>query len=119
MFAVKLKVGDEVGFGRFGRFNFHSAGFGRVVKINGYGHITLDSGKVFDKHGDERGTTYGLRLTDAASLRESQARDVAAKSQVARVKELEAKIKDMFGYSGNVHVTPESKAELMALVEAL
>lgn len=117
MFAVK--VGDEVGFGRSGRFNYHSTGFATVTKVNGHGHITLGSGKVFDKHGKERGTNYGLVLIEAESLRASIARENAARTQAHAVRTIEQKIKDMWTYSGTVCVTPERKAELLALVEAL
>ena len=117
MFAVK--VGDEVGFGRYGRHSWLSTGFAKVTKINGHGHITLDTGKVFDKHGNERGTSYGLSLTEAESLSNSIARETARRDQNHRVRALQQKVNDLFGYSGNAHVSPEVKAELLALVEAL
>ena len=117
MFAVK--VGDEVGFGRSGGRSYHSTGFATVTKINGHGHITLSSGKVFDKHGKERGTNYGSELIEAESLRASIARDNAARTQAATIRSIEQKLKDLWSYSGTVHVTPERKAELLALVEAL
>lgn len=117
MFAVK--VGDEVGFGRFGRYAYHSTGFATVTKINGHGHITLSTGKVFDKRGSERGTNYGLELIEAETLRRTTARETAEREQRARFNALEQKLKDMHTYAGNVYVTPEAKAELLAMVEAL
>ena len=118
MFAVK--VGDEVGYARSARMGYMSAGFSTVTKVNGHGHIILENGKTFDKRGNERNCNYGgLFLIQAANLRESQARDNAAREQRARVQALENKVKELFGYSGNVHVTDERKAELLAMVEAL
>ena len=118
MFAVK--VGDEVGYARSARMGYMSAGFSTVTKVNGHGHIILENGKTFDKRGNERNTNYGgLFLIQAANLREAQARDNAERERVSRAKALQQKVQDLFGYSGNVHVTAERKAELMALVEAL
>jgi hypothetical protein len=117
MFAVK--VGDEVGFGRYGRYTYHSTGFARVAKVNGFGHITLETGKVFDKHGRERSTNSGLELIEAGVLRQRIARETAEREQRARFNALEQKIQSMHTYSGTDHITPEAKAELLALVEAL
>jgi hypothetical protein len=115
MFAVK--VGDEVGFGRCSRYTgYQSAGFSTVIKVNGHGHITLADGKVFDKYGDERKKTYGVHLIPADDLRTSQALVKAERDQAHAVRTIEQKIKDLWSYSGTVHVTPERKAELLALV---
>ena len=118
MFAVK--VGDEVGFGRPSRYaGYQSAGFSTVTKVNGHGHITLADGKVFDKHGDQRGTKFGVELLEASHLRSVQERAKAERDQAHAVRSIEQKLKDLWSYSGTVHVTPERKAELLALVEAL
>jgi hypothetical protein len=118
MFAVK--VGDEVGFGRSSHYTgYQSAGFATVIKVNGHGHITLSDGKVFDKHGSEYKKNYGVQLLEAEHLRTVQARAQAEHDRAHAVRTIEQKIKDLWSYSGTVHVTPERKAELMALVEAL
>jgi hypothetical protein len=117
MFAVK--VGDEVGFARSTRYGYQSAGFSTVTKVNGHGHITLANGVVYDKRGNERGNNYGKVLVEADYLRKSQAAEEARRSQASAVRTIEQKIKDMWTYSGTVCVTPERKAELLALVEAL
>jgi hypothetical protein len=128
MFAISLKVGDEVGFGRSGSWgSLHSTGFGKVTKINGYGHITVEGTselrtpfqKVFDKYGNERGTNFGVKLIKAQYLRETLAATEARRSRNHRAKDLQAKLNGMFSYGGDFHVTDESKAELIALVNAL
>lgn len=113
------KVGDEVGFARCTQHGYQCSGFATVTKVNGHGHITLDNGKVFNKHGTERNSTFGTRLIDAEHLRTALARTEAARRQAHAVRQIELKLKDMWSFSGTVHVTPERKAELMALVEAL
>ena len=117
MFAVK--VGDEVGYARSTRYGYQSAGFSTVTKVNGYGHIILANGLVFDKRGYEYKKDYGKHLVLAATLRASQSADEERRSQAAAVRSIEQKLKDLWSYSGTVHVTPERKAELLALVEAL
>ena len=119
MFAVKLNVGDEVGFGRNARFGLISTGFGRVTKINGHGHITLDTGKVFDKHGKERGTNYGVNLIDADALRVSIAQADEQRERRDRIRALQDKVASLAGLGGRFEVLPEDKAELLALVNAL
>ena len=117
MFAVK--VGDEVGFGRSARFGLISTGFGRVTKINGHGHITLDTGEVFDKYGKERGTDYGVSLIDADTLRRQLAQKEEQRATTNKVKELQQKVADLFNYTGRAFVSPDDKAALLAMVNAL
>lgn len=119
MFAVKLNVGDEVGFGRNARFSMINIGFARVTKINGYGHITLDNGKVFDKYGRERGTNYGVNLIDAAALRQQVAWKEEQRVTTNKVKELQQKVADLFACNGRACVSADDKAALLALVNAL
>lgn len=119
MFAVKLNVGDEVGFGRNARFGLINTGFGRVTKINGHGHITLDNGKVFDKRGNERGTKFGVNLIDANALRQQLAWKEEQRATTEKVKELQQKVADLFNYNGRASVSPDDKAALLALVNAL
>jgi len=68
-----IKVGDEVGIAQHSRYGLTSAAFGRVVKINGHGHIWVDTGKdlylKFDKHGNSYRNEYGPSLRDAQRLR--------------------------------------------------
>lgn len=52
--ATTLKVGDQVGVGHYGNYGLSNPSVTTVTKINGHGHVTLDSGDVFDKHGNSR-----------------------------------------------------------------
>ena len=118
MFAVK--VGDEVGFGRSTLYgSLLGAGFATVTKINGHGHITLSNGKVFDKHGDERGTSFGARLVEAEWLHKNQAAEAAIRETNHKVKELIVTLNGTFNYGGRAFIDEAKKAELMALVAAL
>lgn len=115
------KVGDMVGYCRFGGTGGHmmGAGFGHVTKINGHGHIFLDTGKVFDKHGDERGTKYGLHLVDAEHLRDRLTNEQARQNKAAMVRSLIQKLEGSFSYSGTVHIDGDTKQELLAMVNSL
>jgi len=74
---INLKVGDEVGFGKYHWGTLIRHGFSRVTKINHYGHVHLENGRQFDRYGDERKQTYGgVHLIAADRLRhELQALD--------------------------------------------
>ena len=120
-------VGSEVGFYRNGNWGgFLQSGFGVITKVNGYGHITVVTKgetatvtRIFDKYGQERGTNFGVRLCEASFLRDALAAEQARRDRNHRAKELQQKVNDLFGYSGNVHITNERKAELKALIDAL
>jgi hypothetical protein len=59
MFNIEtLKVGDEVGYARYYSGTLMNYGFSNVVKINKFGHIMLENGKSYDKHGVERKSPY-------------------------------------------------------------
>jgi hypothetical protein len=117
------KIGDEVGYYR--SHNWHGTilghGFGRVVKINHHGHITLDNGRQFDRHGDERKVEYGgLRLIVAdelhkqLALREQQrARNRAAQELIALVNG------QRNGYGEQCAVGEETRARMIELVNQL
>lgn len=129
MFAVQ--IGQEVGFYRqSSRGNLLSADFGTVTKINGHGHISvLSQGeianvtRIFDKNGNQRGIGRhldgGLRLIEAQNLRTRLAEQTAARDRRNKAKELEQKLKDMWSYGGDFHITESRKAELKALIDAL
>ena len=115
------KVGDMVGYCRFGGTGGHmmGVGFGKVTKINGHGHYHLDTGKVFDKHGDERGTKYGLHLVNAEHLRDRVANEQARQNKAAMVRSLIQKLQGSFSYSGTVHIDSDAKQQLLAMVNSL
>ena len=116
------KVGDMVGYCRFGGTGGHmmGVGFGKVTKINGHGHIRLDTGKEFDKHGDERGLKYGkTHLVDAEILRDRVVNEQARQNKAAMVRSLIQKLQGSFSYSGTVHIDGDAKQELLAMVNSL
>ena len=117
--SSEVSVGSEVGFGRNARFGLINTGFARVTKINGHGHITLDNGKVFDKRGNERGTNYGVSLINADALRRQLAWKEEQRTTTEKVKELQRKVADLFGYNSQASVSPDEKASLLALVNSL
>lgn len=69
-----LKVGDTVGYARFYGWNSFTGGTAKITKINRHRHITLDTGRIFDKHGTERNALgSGLRLYSATYIIEGHA----------------------------------------------
>ncbi len=115
------KVGDMVGYFRVGGTGgrMMDVGFGKVTKINGHGHIFLDTGKVFTKHGDERGNKYGVCLVDAGHLRKRVADEQARQDKAILVRNLIQKLQGSFSYSGTVHIDGDTKQELLAMVNSL
>jgi len=66
-----LKVGDEVGFARYYNSTLMNYGFSNIVKINKFGHIMLENGTSYDKHGTERKSPYSATyLYKPETLRE-------------------------------------------------
>ena len=122
MEQVQHKVGDEVGYCRHHQWGtLLSHGFSLVAKVNGHGHIILENGKVFDKRGDERNTTYGgLRLISAERLRgqlkvieEQRARNRAAN-------ELEELLKSWRNGRGDLCAISEgTRAKMIELINKL
>ena len=112
-------VGQEVGFVSYGSWGMGSHGFGKIVKINGHGHIKLDNGRVFDKHGNERAKFSRLRLTDPAQLRESIVRQNAARDRRVAAQDIERYLNSHKTCYGDIRLNDEQKAELIALVNKL
>lgn len=125
MFAVK--VGDEVGY-YTSSSSFSSSlrnpGFATVTKINGHGHITLDTGVVFNKFGKERTNKYSYRmLIEADRLRTIEAGEALRKERNHSAREAMIGIEKMFANSrngyGDFFITAENKAEMIALINAI
>ena len=112
-------VGQEVGFVSYGSWGMGSHGFGKIVKINGHGHIKLDNGRVFDKHGNERAKFSRMRLTDPAQLRESIVRQNAARDRRVAAQDIERYLNSHKTGYGDIRLSDEQKAELIALVNKL
>jgi len=95
-------------------------GYGKITKINGHGHIILDNGKTFDKHGDERGPKYyKLHLMNAEKLRNRVAENLAQGKKATMVRDLIRKLEGSFSYAGTVHIDSDTKQELLAIVNSL
>jgi len=115
-------VGEMVGYYSHsdGYRSMMGVGYGKVTKINGHGHIILDNGKTFDKHGDERGPKYSkLHLMNAEKLRNRVAENLAQGKKATMVRDLIRKLEGSFSYAGTVHIDSDTKQELLAMVNSL
>ena len=115
-------VGEIVGYYSHsdGYRSMMGVGYGKVTKINGHGHIILDNGKTFDKHGDERGPKYSkLHLMNAEKLRNRVAENLAQGKKATMVRDLIHKLEGSFSYAGTVHIDSDTKQELLAIVNSL
>jgi hypothetical protein len=115
-------VGEMVGYYSHsdGYRSMMGVGYGKVTKINGHGHIILDNGKTFDKHGDERGPKYyKLHLMNAEKLRNRVAENQVQRKKATMVRDLIRKLEGSFSYAGTVHIDSDTKQELLAMVNSL
>jgi hypothetical protein len=115
-------VGEMVGYYSHsdGYRSMMGVGYGKITKINGHGHIILDNGKTFDKHGDERGPKYyKLHLMNAEKLRNRVAENLAQGKKATMVRDLIRKLEGSFSYAGTVHIDSDTKQELLAMVNSL
>ena len=123
MTYLNLNAGDEVGVARRTRYGLSSAAFGRVVKINGHGHIWVDTGKdllvKFDKHGNSYKNTLGPSLIDAVRLRIEMAIEAKRKDRVRVAREMEEVLKSGWSYSGTWHPSQERIDALKNLVDEM
>ena len=84
--VAALKAGDKVGFARFHHWGgtMLQGGITTVFKVNGYGHITLENMRVFDKHGNERNAVgcgcrlYPVEAIEAYKVAEQNRRELNA-----------------------------------------
>lgn len=120
---MQPKVGDEIGYcyrhQSWGTLLSH--GFSKVVKINGHGHIHLENGKVFDKHGQERNTLYGgLRLVDADRLREEKKNVAEQRARNAAANELKVLLDGQRNGRGEMCPAKEDvRAKMIELINKL
>ena len=122
MMQVQPKVGDEVGYCRrhssWGTL-LHS-GFSKVSKINGHGHIHLENGKVFDKHGQERNTIMGLSLVEANRLRDELQHIAQKRARNTTAKNLEELIKGQRNGHGDLcPISDDVRARMVELINQL
>ena len=121
---IGVVVGEEVGIVRRNRTygGLSMARFGTVTKINGHGHIFVQSEDKeyrFTKTGDAYKDNWGPHLIHAASLRAEMAREAERKERARVARELEAELKAGWSYSGTFHATEERIAALKTLVAEL
>jgi hypothetical protein len=121
---IGVVVGEEVGIVRrncaYGGLSM--ARFGTVTKINGHGHIFVQSGDTeyrFTKTGHAYRDEWGPRLTLAALLRAEMAHEAGRKERARVARELEAELKAGWSCSGTFHATEERVAALKNLVAEL
>ena len=115
------KVGEEVGVVRRHSRDgtVLSSRFGTVTKINGHGHIFVQSGDTeyrFTKTGDAYKDNWGPSLMHAAQLRAQIAADERRKEQVRIAREMEQTLKEGYSYSGRFFVSQERVDALKNLV---
>jgi flagellar hook protein FlgE len=117
-------VGAEVGIVRRNRSygGLSMARFGTVTKINGHGHIFVQSEDkefVFTKRGAAYKDSYGPSLISAGRLSNELAREAERKERARVARELEAELKSGWSYSGTFHATAERIAAMKNLVAEL
>ena len=119
---IQVKVGDEVGYGRYHSWGtLLNHGFSKVTKINRWGHIILENGKVFDKQGQERNCQYGgAHIMDADRLRERLDEIKQARERANAANEIK-KILDGQRTGGGefVAISNEVREQMIALVNKL
>ena len=119
----EIAVGDEVGIARASRYGgFLSSRFGTVTKINGYGHIFVQSGDQelrFTRRGNAYKDNFGPSLIDAAQLRAQLVEVERQKTQSQLAREIEQTIKGGFAYSGRFIPTQERLDQIKQLLGEL
>jgi hypothetical protein len=115
------QVGEEVGIVRQHRTSgtLLTARFGTVTKVNGHGHIFVQSDDcefVFNKRGNAYKDDYGPNLMHAAKLRMIQASEERRKEQVRIARAMEQELKEGYSYSGRFFPTQERIAALKNLL---
>lgn len=118
---LNLNVGDDVAYARWRDGRAVGGGISKVVKINRWGHITLENGKVFTKNGCERTDGYyGSSLLSVEQYREWQARDAAQKVRNNAAHAIATMLTGYRNGYGNVcAISDEEKAKLKELVDRL
>jgi hypothetical protein len=116
-------VGEEVGVVRQHRHGtILMSRFGTVTKINGHGHIYVQSGDQeyrFTKRGNAYKDDWGPRLMHAAQLRKHMESETRRKEQVRIARAMEQELKEGYSYSGRFFPTAERIAALKNLLADL
>ena len=117
-------VGETVGIVRYNRTygGIVSSRFGTVSKVNGHGHIFVQSEDReyrFTKTGAAYKDSYGPSLIPAGRLSNELAREAERKERARLARELEAELKSGWSYSGTFHATAERIAAMKNLLADL
>ena len=117
----ETKVGEEVGYGRYNWEALLGHGFSKVAKINRHGHIILENGREFDKHGHERKREYGGLILFTAERLRAELHSIEEKRARARAaNELKALIDGQRnGYGDHCKISDEVRAKMIELVHQL
>jgi hypothetical protein len=113
-----IKVGQEVGYGKYHWGDLIHKGTSVVAKINQYGHIVLENGRVFDKQGYERRTaSYSseVRLIEIGRFRTEETALAARRDRTRLVQEIET----LIGENRRFAFSDELKARLQDMVGRL
>lgn len=126
MAYLDLVVGAEVGVARYTRYGtLDNPRFGRVTKINGYGHIEVDVEglglRKFDKYGKpyKSTTSFGQVLQDATHLRSAMAAEAVKKEQARLAHEIDKTMSDAWTYDGRWHANADRIAHLRFLLDRM
>jgi hypothetical protein len=113
-------VGEEVGVVRQHRHGtLLMSRFGTVSKINGHGHIFVQSDDTeyrFTKTGAAYKDQWGPSLMHAAKLRSIMEHEARRKEQVRVAREMEQELKEGYSYSGRFFPTAERIARLKTIL---
>lgn len=117
-------VGETVGIVRQHRTSgtLLMSRFGTVTKVNGYGHIFVQSDDKeyrFTKTGDAYKDSYGPSLMQAAKLRVIQESETRRKEQVRIARAMEQTLKEGYSYSGRFFPSAERIAALKNLLQEM
>lgn len=120
---ANYEVGDVVGFARFHSFgSVLTHGFGTVSKINGHGHIfieTKNGEKRFDKYGNSYKDNYGPSLIGAARLTEILETNENKRNISRASKEMIDVISNVRCGNGTFNITNEMLDELQTKIDKL
>ena len=117
-------VGETVGIVRQHRTSgtLLTARFGTVTKVNGHGHIFVQSDDKeyrFTKTGDAYKDSYGPSLMQAAKLRMIQESEDRRKEQVRVARAMEQTLKEGYSYSGRFFPSAERIDALKNLLQEM
>lgn len=107
-----ISVGEEVGVVRQHSRDgtILTANFGTVTKINGHGHIFVQTGdqeRRFTRTGYAYKDKWGPSLMHAAQLRKHQEAEALRKERVRIARAMEQELKEGYSYSGRFFPTQE------------